>query len=258
MTTIKKIRNRKTKFSFSLPGINIENLNQLYNITIVSNISSNQDTPDNTTKLSDLNTEKNIEEFFSFYDESKHNHKCTISMIDFYTKEKINNYHCYWDRNPFTTSPIGCPVKYIPSQVTKTYYSEISKDKYIIKENITKNKRENIENIQDERLFVKKNEYYETDGCFCSFNCCMSYINENNYNILYNKSEILIIKMYNDIFNTNINVIEPAPHWRLLKEYGGRLSINTFRNNFNKIEYECHGIIKQKSNGNIFEERIKF
>ena len=256
MSNIKKIRTRRTKYTFSLPGIDIDQLNQLYNITIVSNITYNTQSTDSTTKLSEINNENQTEDFFSFYDDSKHNHRCIIYMIDYSTKEKLNRYNCYWDKNTFTTSPIGCPIKYIYNQVVKSYFSEISRDIYTIKENITKERELHIKN--DKRFTVNTNDYYETDGCFCSFNCCMSFINDNKHNILYNKSKNLLIKMYNNIFNTNISVIEPAPHWRLLIEYGGVLSINIFRNNINKIDYEDHGIIRQKSIGNIFEERINF
>ena len=169
MSNIKKIRTRRTKYTFSLPGIDIDQLNQLYNITIVSNITYNTQSTDSTTKLSEINNENQTEDFFSFYDDSKHNHRCIISMIDYSTKEKLNRYNCYWDKNTFTTSPIGCPIKYIYNQVVKSYFSEISRDIYTIKENITKERELHIKN--DKRFIVNTNDYYETDGIFCSWNC---------------------------------------------------------------------------------------
>ena len=75
---------------------------------------------------------------------------------------------------------------------------------------------------------------------------------------MYANSESLLIKMYNDIYKTNILIIEPASNWRLLTDYGGILTIEKFRESFNKIEYEPHGIIHQKFIGRIFEENIKF
>ena len=60
----------------------------------------------------------------------------------------------------------------------------------------------------------------------------------------------------------NVIFIESAPHWRLLEEYGGYLTITKFRENFNKILYEYRGIINPeiyfKSIGHIYEEKIKF
>ena len=45
------------------------------------------------------------------------------------------------------------------------------------------------------------NNYYETDGCFCSFNCCLAFINDNVHNAMYSSSKHLLMKMYYDIFN---------------------------------------------------------
>ena len=57
-------------------------------------------------------------------------------------------------------------------------------------------------------------------------------------------SEMLLLKMYNDIHQDQTPY--EAPHWRKLKEYGGELSIDEFRDSFNKIEYKNHGFIMCK------------
>ena len=79
---------------------------------------------------------------------------------------------------------------------------------------------------------------------------------------MYNHSLTLLMKMYNEMLNTTVSVFDDAPHWRLLREYGGHLSIEEFRGCFNKIDYEEHGIIKNtptfRSIGHLFEEKIKF
>ena len=75
-------------------------------------------------------------------------------------------------------------------------------------------------------------------------------------------SEMLLLKMYNDIYPSAIPFIEEAPHWRKLQHYGGDLNIDQFRSSFNKIEYKDHGMIfdipKFKSLGCLFEEKLKF
>jgi len=123
----------KTTLLFSLCDINITQINTKYNInsekTDLSNIDV-EDNPNDTTKLSELNqAEKGIPTVISFLDESKRSHTCRISMIDFMSKTDINtlNYHCFWCRNTFKNKPLGCPLKYIPRQLTKKYYSYISK-----------------------------------------------------------------------------------------------------------------------------------
>ena len=65
-----------------------ENKNLLENISLLTTDQFNTEylvnpdpSVDNITKLSELNTENQTEDFFSFYDDSKHNHKCIISII---------------------------------------------------------------------------------------------------------------------------------------------------------------------------------
>lgn len=264
----KNVKNTVNKYMFSLKNVNTEIVDKRFGISIISNINETVDKiPQKTTKISDLSINKNNSDVISFLDEAKKPHKCSISMIDFYTNKEYNNdyiYDCFWCRNliPNNIIAIGCPVKYIPSQAVKSYYSEISKDKYVIKENITAKRQSKIEDSKDNRLDIIDRNYYITDGIFCSFNCCMAYITENKYNSLYNMSEMLLLKMYNDINPSTIPYIEKAPHWRKLKKCGGNLTIEEFRSSFNKIEYKDHGIIfdlpKFKSLGHLFEEKLKF
>ena len=266
---MKKV-NMKKSYIFTLQNIKADKIDHKFGITIVSNINTTNNSPLNTTKISDLSYNKNIPEIVSFLDESKKKHKCTISMVDFNTNKHLINdnpqsitYDCFWCRNKIPTNliAIGCPIKYVPSQAVKTYYSEISKDTYTIKENITSTKLKEIEVSEDKRLTILNKGHYITDGIFCSFNCCMSYIIDNRTNSIYVLSEMLLLKMYNEIY-VNGGSIEQAPHWRTLRQCGGDLTIEEFRNSFNKIEYQKHGYVtdipKFKPIGMLFEEKLKF
>jgi len=276
MEKSKTVKTRKSsKYVFSLKNINTEKVDQKYGIALISNITNNTFQPTNTTTITELNElDKNTSlDIVSFLDESKRLYQCNACMIDFSTQENTENlkgYNCYWCKNPFKSVSIGCPINYISSKVVKKYHSEVSKDDYIIKENITKYKRNLLDN---KTLFISKNkahieiqkeEYYETDGIFCSFNCCKAYIKDNKHNNLYEQSDNLLIKLYKDMHdNKNDNIkINPAPHWRLLKIYGGYLTIEQFRDNFNKCTYDFQGTIKYKSLfkpiGMLYEEKINF
>ena len=269
-TKMKSTDNYSNKqYTFILKNIDTESIEKRFGITIISNIDIAIDKlPENVTKIVDLNENKNTQEIISFIDEAKKTHKCCVSMIDFTTKDRLNesseHYDCFWCRNsiPKNIISIGCPIKYVYSQAIKSYYSEISKDNYIIKENITKNKQKKIEEFKHQQIGIIDKNYYITDGIFCSFNCCMAYITENKNNSLYNMSEMLLLKMYNDMYPSSIPSIEKAPHWRNLKSYGGSYTIEQFRASFNKIEYKNHGMVfdfpKFKSVGVMFEEKIKF
>lgn len=277
---IKKIR-KSRKFIFTLKNINTDAIEQKYGLNELSNITLTLDNlklqPSNTTKLTELYDLKQDTSYdvISFLDETKRLYKCNISMIDFHTKLEIDNlrYNCYWDRHKFSTKPIGCPIRYVANKAIKKYYSEVSKDNYIIKENITSNKTKKLNNNENETssilipssssnatINVEKKEYYETDGIFCSFNCCKAFIQENKHNNLYENSDLLLNKLYNDMYETKNIKIFPAPHWRLLQDYGGNLSINQFRDNFNKMKYENHGTILKlfKPMGMLYEEKMNF
>lgn len=253
---------KSNKYVFTLKNVDTEKVDLKYGISLISNIASEEIPPSNTTNISELSTERSTPEIISFLDESKKVHQCNVSMIDFSTniETSLLRYNCYWDRHPFQTKPIGCPVRYISSQAVKSYHSEISKDVYTIKENVSSSRRSLV---NDERISIKLGEYYETDGIFCSFHCCCAFIRANKHVRDYDQSEMLLLKMYNDMMGTRMEVIDPAPHWRLLREYGGNKTIVEFRGTFNKVEYEFHGTIRQdlplyRPIGHLFEEKIKF
>lgn len=251
---------KKSKYFFQLVDINVNRVHQKYGISIESSAKDEKE-PNDTTKLTELNTEKGTPDVISFLDESKRVHMCHVSMIDFTSRMEVNllRYHCYWDRHPFNTRPIGCPIKYISSQAVKTYHSHISKDTYTIKQDITKQRRHNL---KDKQIQVKVGEYYETDGVFCSFNCCQAFINAHKHDRLYDQSSMLLMKLYNSIMNTKMVKISPAPHWRILEPYGGHVNIVRFRDGFNKVDYECHGSTKSIPRfaplATLYEEKIKF
>lgn len=250
----------KAKYTFSLPGLCIGNIHIKYGISMVDTAAMTVDNPNSTTKLTDLH--KNTPEVVSFLDDSKRPRSCNVSMIDYTSKKKVNmlRYNCFWCKNPFDCQPIGCPTKYVSNQVFRKYHSHISKDTYTIKENVT---TERMMSLDDEKFTpIHTGEYYETDGIFCSFNCCQSYINDNKHIRLYDKSHMLLVKMYNDLMDTKNAIITPAPHWRTLEHYGGTLNIVQFRDSFNKIEYEYHGTTRNAPNflplGMLYEGKIKF
>lgn len=254
---------KSPKYIFTLENLNLSIIHLKYNIDVGEIYSMVVDNPLDTTKLTELyKTNKNTHDIISFLDEAKRPRSCQVSMIDFTSKKEVNllRYHCFWCKSPFDTRPIGCPTKYVPNQIIKTYHSYISKDTYTIKENVTVDKMNNLDNEQF--IPTQKGEYYETDGVFCSFNCCQSYINDNKHNRLYDNSHMLLTKLYNDIMDTKTVVISPAPNWRTLEHYGGHLNILQFRDSFNKVDYEYHGYNKEIPNflalGMLFETKIKF
>lgn len=244
---------------FALPGIDVKKIDDKYDLSLVSNLPEKEDIiPEEVTKLENLtnNEVKNI----SFLDELKNIKKCNISMIDYRSHNIINNnnYCCFWCRHTFKTLPLGCPIDYIYDILNKKYYSHITKETYTINQKVKLS--DCIETIQnDDRLDYKVNSYYITDGIFCSFNCVKSYIDDKKGNVFYEKSKVLLSKMYKDFSSGNsIKEINKAPDWRLLKPYGGILTIDDFRESFINVEYNNQGIVKDmRSIGYLYEKRFR-
>lgn len=140
-------------------------------------------------------------------------------------KDKVS---CFWDRNPITDFKIYCPIKLYPTQLVKQYISQISKEEYTIKENISyiqnvelKTKAGNDWTICDSKMIVC--------DVFCSFSCCLAWIEDNIHNPLYDNSRMLLLKHFKETTGKSPSLLSKAPSWRLLKEYGGDLSIEDFR-----------------------------
>jgi hypothetical protein len=205
----------------------------------------------NVTKL-DLEANDKVETL-TFFDESRKMHRCMLSKIDFSVK---GVYKCYWDKHEFDTVPIGCPIKYIPSIISRTYFSEISKDKFSVKESIVEG-----QHISDDiTVDIKSNDYYETDGVFCGFGCLLAFVRdpEVKRQPMYKDSEMLTYRMHKQFAGTT--KIAVASHWRVLKAFGGWVEIDEFRGNIQKLEYEFRGKYNPyfKSTAYAFEEKIKF
>lgn len=80
------------------------------------------------------------------------------------------------------------------------------------------------------------NKFY-VFGCFCSYNCALSYnLDINDYKI--NERTTLLHYMYKRIYNKDINIKRSLPR-QTLKIFGGILSIEKFRKNLlnNDIKY---------------------
>jgi hypothetical protein len=81
------------------------------------------------------------------------------------------------------------------------------------------------------------NDTFFCIGHFCSFNCMKKYNLELNDHLIWKRDSLINLFYYK--IHKNYKEITPAPHWMILKEYGGCLTIEEFRNNFiiNSKEY---------------------
>lgn len=214
------------------------------------------------TSIDSLNIKNNTKSSISFLDNTKNICKCICLSVDY---DINSNYCCYWDRHPINITPniqpIGCPVEYVPDKITKTFKSELNHNTHKLTVNtigsIDEYKKDIPNDYTNNITYEKtKCDYFKTDGIFCSFNCVLAYINENRKNPMYIHSIELLYEMYRRIFGVDMK-ISSAPHWKMLSVYGGKLSIQEFRNSFNNNEYKYKGEIFMIPIGNLYTEIIK-
>lgn len=240
---------------FFLKGFNTQEIDIKYGLVIVSNIETVV-VPDNKTNIFDI-LEKVDEIPTSFVDEK--NDKCLITMLDWIHKENLpakTNLLCFWCKHSFPSKPLGCPIKYVNNRIEKSYISNITKDKYYMKENVTKNKLGHVLANLNPSIDIKtiETEHYITDGVFCSFNCIIAFVNDHSHDSFYSESKMLTYTIYKEIVGKDVKKIKPAPHWRLLKMFGGPFTIEEYRKAFNMFEYEeCS--FNMKTLSKIFKEK---
>ncbi len=237
----------KQKYQFVLKNIIPSVINEKYSFQIFNSVGK--------TSMLELEDAAETSASISFVDENKNFVKGTLVNIFPYSS-RDKKYNCFWDRNPIPEGVkiISCPIRYVADKAVKNFYSEASKITYTIRENVGKNKK--ILNDSASSIIIEKNDFYETTGMFCSFNCCMAYIKDNKNNPLFEMAEMLLTNIYNEITGDDKTII-PAPDWRLLNEYGGNITIEKFRDSFGKVEYKDAGVFMRVPLCRIFQENIK-
>jgi hypothetical protein len=222
-------------------------------------------------------------EKIKIYDEIKRHKELWTYPYDL--NKNLSHIRCHWDHHTFDNAQsnhVVCPLNYTPKQVAIKGQNEISTripftqkgegrpddrrssavgdvnsttiNSFMIKENVSKYK--DIANLKEEKclknLIEVTSGYYETDGVFCSPECCLAFINNEKSKAggsKYIDSERLLHSMLG-----LTRRILPANHYRLLEEYGGKLTIEQFRNNNKSVKYEYHGTTVLISH--LFEKKL--
>jgi hypothetical protein len=178
--------------------INLKKINEKNDLDIKSkveskNINAKANLKNITTKLENLGITKENGLINTFVI----NESIQIKFHSTLNTDVNSQIHCWWCKHLISKNykPLGCPIKYV-------------------------------------KQMNNEEEYFETDGWFCCFNCIVAYINEVSLTqIRYRESSLLVYLLYYKIFNKTIKpgLIKPSPDWRLLKIFGGNLSIDEYR-----------------------------
>jgi len=153
---------------------------------------------------------------------------------------------CWHCRNKFSYHPIGCPIRYSKQ-----------KDKGLSKTLIE-------ERFTELNLSLENgNDYFETEGIFCTFPCVKSFI-LNQISMTkspkYKRALTLLTLLYLKIFGVLIK-IPTAGTWKLTADWGGHMTPHEFRASTGLLEYTETINTKRPymfcSSGWIREKRVK-
>lgn len=135
---------------------------------------------------------------------------------------------CWHCTETFSTTPFGFPLRYVPSFFTTTFKS----DKEDAQPSVYRtdiHRKEDLEKRQEDvKQDVYKRDYYETEGIFCSFPCMIAYGATRPGKLEYNGWRGLVRRLYKSLYGKEL-AWRCAPDVRLLKKFGGHLSIDDYR-----------------------------
>jgi len=197
-------------------------LKQIRALDIIQNYYYELKEDNRTTLLRTNSSIVNSKNVIYFIDPHKNTRKYLVSMVDVHDYGSLPIYTskpCWWCRHRFNSCPIGLPLEYYSHEAAS--HKKIARDAALTKANLP----------------LDMNDFFITDGLFCSFPCCKSFKNDCRDDIKYRDSLTLLLLLYTKLTNRTLSTIPEAPHWKLLKAYGGHLTIEEFRQTFGKLEY---------------------
>jgi len=197
-------------------------LKQIKALDVIQNYYYELKEENRTTLLRTNALSVNSKNVIYFIDPHKNVTKYLINMVDVHDYGSLPIYTskpCWWCRHSFNTCPIGLPIEYYPHEPSS--HKKIAREAALTKANLS----------------LDMNDFFITDGLFCSFPCCKAFNKDCRDEIKYQGSLTLLLLLYSKLTNRTVLTIPEAPHWKLLKAYGGHLTIEEFRQTFGKLEY---------------------
>lgn len=82
-------------------------------------------------------------------------------------------------------------------------------------------------------------DIFKTVGIFCSFPCTKKFLKRRINKSKYKESPSLLSLIHLKVTG-KVEEIPVAPSWKLLKIYGGHLSIEKYRESFGKLEFQSY------------------
>ena len=141
---------------------------------------------------------------------------------------------CSWCRYSFDGTPVFVPIRKKQRQIVANMGNHIIK--------------ENVSDFQEKTRFKLNSEsYYEVDDPCCSVECANAFINDNKLKPRYIDSERLLKMMTGSV------ILPKANSYKLLRKFGGPLSIESFRKGFASDFIVKGNIVQQAA---LFEKQL--
>jgi hypothetical protein len=210
----------KKSHVIKLQGIKPDEIDKQYGFKVTVNSAplAEKSIPTQSTKITEL---QNFNQNITYTDELKNTHNAKVSTV-FEIQQHTKKLNCFWDKHPITSDKyVQCPIEKIHKPLIKNYISHIN------------NKPYKIQDFMQE----SKTQEFNSDGAFCSTECCLAFIEDNKHDPIYQNSEYYLSEIY--AFTEQ----KKAPHWRLLIPYGGNMTIEEFRKSFSNTIYTPDGVV---------------
>ena len=166
---------------------------------------------------------------YTFYDINKNKIQMWVTMVDFIDQKYlplITDKPCWWCGYSFKSCPLGLPIRYYPHSSSGQTSDVVEKF------------------LKTRNLPVDTNNFFETEGLFCSFPCCKAFIMDQPFNSRYKKSTTLLSLLYYKLYGKCV-FIPKADSWKLLEKWTGPLTIEQYRSSFGKFIYQVTPNIKR-------------
>ncbi len=214
----------KKTLSFFLPGVDPKTLISIHYPPVVEEKFEETLIEDDGYTMPELLHEKTkgVYYFFDSYKNKVKNWPNMWNINQNMTVPLYTNKKCWWHRGPIKTHPLGCPIAYHPHVAEGEKKDAFDR---IMKEN---------------NLVCETNDFFETEGFFCSFPCVKSYILDmcqKNCGGRYKEACTLLSLLYCKIFGFVID-IPFAGSWKVIDDWCGHLSNDEFTQTFGRLMYE--------------------
>ena len=165
--------------------------------------------------------------------------------------------------------PVGCPVDWMPAQIVRTSFSEIGRDDFTMKENVTSAAVRGVRaKGADAEVDVgaasecdTRPAHYKTRWVFDNMNCMMAFAADRRDVPEYAYSVSLAHKLFAELFPDALHELQAAPHWSLLKRNGGFLTKKRFDQRIGVVVFIDHGAVELpvfKPYGRLISTKLTF